>query len=95
VEYARVSNQPLSFQILFKRNLPERIHIDQDLMSGALKNGAVYRVVVVPYVQVNKESSVSVTLNYVSNVHISFRAGVLEFCIHRVEPQFPLLQVLF
>ncbi len=53
MEYAKVSQHPLSFQIFFQSTLPKHIHIDHDLMEGALKNGAVYRVVVVPYVQVS------------------------------------------
>ena len=54
IHYARVSQQPISFQILFKKSLPERIHIDHDLLKGALKNGAMYRVIVVPYVKVSE-----------------------------------------
>lgn len=51
-DYAKVSPQPLSFQILFKGDLPKRLLINEDLMKGALKNGAVYRVVTVAYIKV-------------------------------------------
>ena len=51
-DFAQVTPQPVSFQIKFKHDMPKHLQISRDLMRGALKNGAVYRVVTVAYIKV-------------------------------------------
>lgn len=49
---AQLSPEPLSFQLEFKKDLPKRLQINGELLKGALKSGAVYRVVTVAYMKV-------------------------------------------
>ena len=51
-ELAKVSPQPLSFQMIFSGDLPKEIIINADLMEGALKNAKIYRVVTVAFTKV-------------------------------------------
>ena len=53
LEYAQVSSQPLSFQILYGNDTPSFIQIGDDLLNGALKSGIVYSVVTVAYTKVS------------------------------------------
>ena len=54
LEYAqKVSQQPISFQVSYGNDLPSFIEFDEHLMGGALKNGAIYRVVTVVFTKVS------------------------------------------
>ncbi len=52
VEYARMSSQPMTFQLSYRNRIPNSIFFANNLMNGALKNGMRYRVVTVAYTKV-------------------------------------------
>lgn len=61
VEYAQVSPKALTFQIPYKGNyLPSYIQIGSDLLSGALKNGVLYRVITVAYTKVSSTNHATI-----------------------------------
>ncbi len=57
IEYAQTSPKALSFQTAYTgNNLPSFIQVNSDLMQGALKNGALYRVVTVAFTKVSSST---------------------------------------
>ena len=58
VEYAQASPKALSFQITYVGSeLPSYVQINSDLLSGALKNGVLYKVITVAYTKVCRFSA--------------------------------------
>ena len=54
IDYAQTSPKALSFQVAYSgNNMPSYIQVNSNLMQGALKNGALYRVVTVAFTKVS------------------------------------------